>query len=141
MRHTVKGQKGFTIVELTVVLVAGLMILAAGVVIAKNGYEWLKAWKISDQVTTIQKAATARYSDTGIYTSISTANLAEYLPTTWTWTNVYGGAVTVAAGTVNYQYKITEANVPEAVGSRLADKYPNNSVYDKSTMIITFTME
>lgn len=141
MRHSVGAQKGFTIIELTVVLVAGVIIAAVGAVAAKGAFDWLKAWQITNQIETVQQAATSRYADSGVYTGISKDELKQYLPSDWEWTNVYGGNVDVAAGTEKYQYQISEANVPENVGERLADKYPDNSVYDSGSGKITFTFE
>lgn len=139
MRHSVGSSKGFTLIELTVVLVAGVIIAAVGAVTAKGAFDWLKAWQITNQVDTIQQAATSRYADSGVYTGISQAELEQYLPSDWEWINVYGGDVDVAAGTEKYEYQITEENVPENVGERLADKYENNSVYDAGSGKITFT--
>lgn len=142
MRHSVsRAQKGFTLIEFTVVLVGGLILAAAGAAIGKAGYDWLRVWQVDHQLEIVAKAASSRYAQDGIYTTISKDELEQYLPTGFEWTNVLGGDVDVESGTESYNYKITSANLPENIGTRLADKYPDDSVFDTGTGTITLTRQ
>lgn len=140
MNNKMGKQKGFTIIELMVVL----MILAVMAAIAALGQkpvlEWMKIYQITNQVETIQKAVNGWGLEKGIYTTLSKDKLKDYLPKqNYEWTNTYGGAVNVGAGDESYEWQLTQENIPESVGVRIADKYPDNAVYDKGTTTVTFT--
>ena len=140
MKNIMGMQKGFTIIELMVVLMILAVLGAIAALGQKPVFEWLKIYQITNQVETIHKAVNSWGVEKGIYTALSKDKLAGDLPKAdFDWTNVYGGAVNVGPGDESYEWELTQENIPESVGVRIADKYPDNAVYDKGTTTVTFT--
>lgn len=140
MRYSNMGkQKGVTLIELTIAMVAIVVFMAAAVVAGKGLYEWMKVRQISSQVTDVQTAVNAWGASKGVYDSLDKTDLKNYVPKGFVWTNTYGGDVDVGPGDQSYEYKVKTGNVPEDAGVKLADKFPDNAVYDKGAKIVTFT--
>jgi prepilin-type N-terminal cleavage/methylation domain-containing protein len=137
--HGLSKQKGMTIIELTIAMVAIVVFMSAAVIAGKGLYEWMKVRQVASQVTDIQTAVNSWGAGTGIYTSLDKTKVDKYVPEGFVWSNTYGGAVDVKPGAQNYQYTVTSANIPENAGVKLADKFPDSAVYDKGTKIVTFT--
>lgn len=137
--RSLKKQGGFTIVELTITITIVVLISTVLLYKGRDIYEWYKIWRITEQVTDVQKAANGKNSDLGTFTNISQAQIASYVPKGFTWVNTYGGNVDVKPGTQSYEFLVTTANIPNSVGIKIADKYPNNAVYDAGTLTVTFT--
>lgn len=140
MRYSNMGkQKGMTLIELTIAMVAIVVFMAAAVIAGKGLYEWMKVRQVASQVTDVQTAVNSWGASKGVYDSLDKSDLDHYVPEGFEWTNTYGGDVDVGPGAQSYEYKVKSANIPEAAGVKLADKFPDNAVYDKGTKIVTFT--
>jgi prepilin-type N-terminal cleavage/methylation domain-containing protein len=140
MRYGNMGkQKGMTLIELTISMVVIVVFMAAAVVAGVTLYEWSKVRQVTNQVTDVQSAVNSWGASTGVYDSLDKTDLEHYVPKGFKWTNTYGGDVDVGPGAESYEYKVTTSNIPEGAGVKLADKFPDNAVYDKGTMIVTFT--
>ena len=140
MRYSNMGkQKGMTLIELTIAMVAIVVFMSAAVIAGKTLYEWMKVQQIASQVTDVQSAVNSWGASTGVYDTLDKDDLEHYVPEGFEWTNTYGGDVDVGSGDQSYEYKVTSGNIPEAAGVKLADKFPDNAVYDKGTKVVTFT--
>lgn len=142
MKVSNKKQKGFTLLELMVVLVL------AAIVLGWAGQKGFQAWqdykvtRMTDDVTVISKAMNEKYGDKASYASASMTDLGKRLPDyigDGVGTNPFSGNYSVAPGTEPRTYKVTVTKVEERSGLKASDKW-SDVVYTPGTetLVITF---
>jgi prepilin-type N-terminal cleavage/methylation domain-containing protein len=127
MKKIHRNKRGFTIIELTVVMIVIAAILSA---ILFSGQSTANAGRVTSalaSVKALQTAAIAYFNNNGgSYSGLSLSNLASssYLPanfTTGTNSNPWNGNITVAPDTNAAYFDITFTNVPSAAATSLTN--------------------
>ncbi|NQZ49374.1 MAG: hypothetical protein HRT95_04035 [Moritella sp.] len=143
--HDEKKQRGFTAMELFIVL-GVIILIAIGVAksIGPMQVEY-KVFQISNQATTIHAGASS-WSGGGVYTGVSMGILQDdYIPSDFIdgkGINPYNGDVEVKANADPYNLDIVFSKVKNDAGVRTVKKFGSSyASYDKATKILIITMQ
>lgn len=138
-----KKNKGFTLLEVIVVLIIGGYILSWVSEKAWEGWNRYRAADMVDQVSVITKAANSKFGKKASYSGVSMTVLKDLLPTSigdGSGTNPWGGNYTITAGTPASTLKITVSQVPTIIGAYAATQY-SNAAYASASSTLTINLE
>lgn len=127
MKQTYQNKKGFTIIELTIVMIVIAAILSAVLFAGQSTANTGRVTSALASVKALQTAASSYYnSNGGSYSGLSLSTLSSnnYLPanfTSGTNSNPWNGNITVAPDTNAAYFDITYTNVPSAAAATLTN--------------------
>ena len=127
MKRTNKNKGGFTIIELTIVMIIIAAILSAVLFAGQSSANTSRITSALASIKALQTAAVAYYNNNGgSYTGLSLASLASnnYLPanfTSGTNQNPWLGNIAVTPDTNASYFDITFTNVPSAAATILTN--------------------
>ncbi len=146
----VRVNKGFTIIELLVVLVIGGVVLAWAGSKASEVWQSQKINTFIDDVHAINVAVQEKIGISGNYSSVATSDYNSFLPArlrnpsgTTTGAAIsnspWGAAYVVAPTSSNNGYSISTNNIPSNVADRIDVRFPNTGSYAGTTYTVTVT--
>ena len=144
-------QRGFTIIELLVVLVIGGVVLAWAGSKASDVWQSQKINTYIDDVHAINVAVQEAVGISGNYANVATTNLQSFLPQRLrnsaagptngasVSSSPWGGVYVLAPTATNNGYTIATNNIPTNVADRINVRFPNNGSYTGTTYTVTVT--
>jgi type IV pilus assembly protein PilA len=140
MKHAQQNEKGFTIIELTIVMIVIAAILSAVLFAGQSTANTSRVTSALASVKALQTAAVAYFNNNGgSYSGLSLSTLASnsYLPanfTTGTNSNPWNGSISVTPDTNASYFDITFTNVPSTAATSLT-----NAVFKLTQSAPTYT--
>ncbi len=112
-----RNQKGFTLLELTVVLAVSTILVGAAMPTVAKRVQTAYAQKTAQEVGIIQDASKNYYIDNKAWpASVSVLRTANYLSSTWSGNNPWGNAYTVSQGPTPQTFKVSTTIPSELTG-------------------------
>ncbi len=142
--------KGFTIIELLVVLVIGGVVLAWAGSKASEVWQSQKINTFIDDIHSINVAVQEKVGISGNYSTVGTSDYNSFLParlrnasgtTTGAGisTSPWGAAYVLSPTSANNGYTISTTNIPSNVADRIDIRFPNTGSYSGTTYTVTVT--
>lgn len=122
-----KRQRGFTLVEVAMVLAIAALLIAGVMLFFNNASQARQTNDALQEVAAVQQTVRSLYSGQPDYTGLDTAIVAssKQLPAKWanttssTVSNPFGSSVTIAATSSANQFMLTFNGIPDAACSKM----------------------
>lgn len=142
MKSFNKKQKGFTLLEMMIVLIAAAFILAWAGTKGKDMWENYNVTRLTDGITSISQAMNEKYGNQASYAGASMTEISKIVAENigdGVGTNPFKGNYSVAPGTEPRTYKVTATKVPEREGLKASFKW-TDVIYTPGTetLVVTF---
>jgi prepilin-type N-terminal cleavage/methylation domain-containing protein len=137
-----KKQKGFTFIELVIVLVIGAIVIGWASTKGAEAFQTYKVGVLADDFAVISKAMGEKYGDKASYAGASMTELEKILPDEigdGTGAAPWGGDYSVGTGSSTRVFTITATKIEADEGEKAVLRW-NNATYNSGTetLVVTF---